>query len=202
MLSDGQSEVTYGKIEFTYDKIEKAEIVEWTEKRIDKEICINLQHHLHAQSITPSNIEHVQVVVGGDHSDTAFQFGASVSVQLFDNRIIHFELVCYKLICRKDTAKLIEQTILPTLTNGLKIIATWYLHIETNEEGGQLLCEFKETQSSPNTHLADIYVTGDLAFQAMALGKESMAGWWCMLCKASRAQFLDEESEMWTMDEL
>jgi hypothetical protein len=41
---------------------------------------------------------------------------------------------------------------------------------------------------------ATIYVTGDLAFQPMALGKESMAGWWCMLCKASRAQFLDEES--------
>ncbi len=65
MLSDGHSEVTYGKIEFTYDNKEKAEIVEWTEKRIDKEICIYLQHHLHAQSIEPSDIEHVQVVVGG-----------------------------------------------------------------------------------------------------------------------------------------
>ncbi len=63
------------------------------------------------------------------------------------------------------------------------------------------MCQFKQTQS-PNTHLADIYVNGDLAFQAMALGKESMAGWWCMLCKASRAKFLDEESEMWMMDEL
>jgi len=36
-----------------------------------------------------------------------------------------------------------------------------------------------------NSHIVDIYLTGDLAFQAMALGKESMAGWWCMQCKAN-----------------
>ena len=45
-------------------------------------------------------------------------------------------------------------------------------------------------------------LTGNLAFQAMALRKESMAGWWCMLCKASRAQFLDEDIEKWIMDDL
>jgi hypothetical protein len=137
MLSDGHSEINYGKIEFTYDNKEKAEIVEWTEKRIDKEICVYLQRHLNAQSITHPDVEGVQVVVGGDHGDTAFQFGASVSVQLFDDRIIHFELVCCELIFRKDTAKLIEQTMLPTLTDGLNIIATWYLHIKTNK-GGQI----------------------------------------------------------------
>ncbi len=36
----------------------------------------------------------------------------------------------------------------------------------------------------------------------MVLGKESMAGWWCMLCKASRAQFLDKDIEKWAMDDL
>jgi hypothetical protein len=108
MLSDGHSKINYGKIEFTYDNKEKADIVEWTEKRIDKEICVYLQRHLNAQSITPPDIEGVQVVVGGDHGDMAFQLGAFVSVQLFDNRIIHFELVCCELICRKDTAKLIR----------------------------------------------------------------------------------------------
>jgi hypothetical protein len=55
-----------------------------------------------------------------------------------------------------------------------------------------LECEFKQTHSE-HSHLINIYVTSYLAFQAMALGKESMAGWWCMLCKASRAQFLDKE---------
>jgi hypothetical protein len=79
-------------------------------------------------------------------------------------------------------------------------VAMWKLHIETNSNG-KLECEFKQTQSE-NTYLVDIYLTGNLAFQAMALGKESMAGWWCMPCKASRAQFLDKDIEKWTMDDL
>jgi hypothetical protein len=33
----------------------------------------------------PTDVLHVQVVVGGDHGDTAFQFAVSVSVKLTDN---------------------------------------------------------------------------------------------------------------------
>jgi hypothetical protein len=91
MLAEGHSEVHFGKIEFIYDGKEKAEIIEWAKKNIHKEFIIYLQRHLNSQSITPSNVERVQVVVGGDHGDTAFQFGASISVHLFDNRIINFE---------------------------------------------------------------------------------------------------------------
>jgi hypothetical protein len=29
-----------------------------------------------------------------------------------------------------------------------------------------------------------------------------MAGWWCMLCKASRAQFLDKDIEKWIINDL
>ncbi len=141
------------------------------------------------------------MVVSGDHGDTAFQFGASVSVDLTDERIIEFKVSDYELICRKDSGKLIESTILTRLTQGLEIVATWNLNIEVNDEGG-LVCEFNKDTHSVHSHLVDMYVTGDLAFQATALGKESMSGWWCMLCKAPRKQFLEEQSEMWTMDEL
>jgi hypothetical protein len=137
--------------------------------------------------------------VGGDHGDTAFQFGAKVSVHLRDNRIIHFEVMVCELICRKDTAKIIESTILQRLTNGLEIVATWHLHIESNEEG-QIKCEFRNTRSM-NSLTIKVYVTGDLAFQAMVLGKESMSGWLCMLCKSPRSKFMDDTHERWTMDE-
>ncbi len=123
----------------------------------------------------PANVVRIQVVVGGNHRDTAFQFGASISVHLRDGTRIDFELSVCELICRKDTGKLIKQTILPTLTRGLEIVAMWHLHIQRNKQG-QILCEFTQT-CSQNSHLVDVYVTGNLAFQAMALGKESMAGW-------------------------
>ena len=183
MLSDGHSDVHYGSLEFAYDKKKKAEFVEWTEKDINNEIVVYLQRHLRSRSITPSEVEHVQVVVGGDHGDTAFQFGASVSVNLTNERIIDFEVSVIELICRIDTGELIESTILPRLTKGLEIVATWYLLIENNVNG-QIECKFVDT-SSPNSLSVDMYVTGDLAFQAMALGKEKMAGGWCMLCKSA-----------------
>jgi hypothetical protein len=69
-------------------------------------------------------------------------------------------------ICRKDTSGLIKETILDTLTAGLKIVATWYLNIERNGEG-QILCEFKEIQCAKDSReatidcrKATIYVTG------------------------------------------
>ena len=80
--------------------------------------------------------------------------------------------------------RLIESTILPTLTSGLNVVATSPLHIYKDNEGN-IKCKVGET--CPTTqHIAatishvDLYITGDLAFQAMALGKESMSGHWCM----------------------
>jgi hypothetical protein len=122
------------------------------------------------------------------------------SVDLIGDRIIDFEVSVCELICRKDTGKLIERTILTRLTKGLEILATWHLHIELNDDV-LLECKFKQN-CSINSHIVDMYLTGDLAYQAMAPGKELMATWWCMQCKASRSQFMDENSEMWTMDKL
>ena len=91
------------------------------------------------------------MVVGGDHRDTAFQFGASVSVDLIGDRIIDFEVSVCELICCKDTGKLIERTILPRLTKCLDIVATWHLHMELNDDG-LLVCKFKQN-CSINSHM-------------------------------------------------
>ena len=54
--------------------------------------------------------------------------------------------------------------------------------------------------TSTHTH-----ITGDLAFQAMALGKESMSGHWCMHCTMQMQCTLMEVElsavKMWTMTE-
>lgn len=42
---------------------------------------------------------HVQVVAGGDHGDAAFQFGASVSVELHSGKTLDFEVLVSELIC-------------------------------------------------------------------------------------------------------
>ena len=136
MLAEGHCKITYGCKEYLYDGKDKAEFVEWTEKDINDEITVYLKKHLTSKSVMPANIQRVQVVVGGDHGDTAFQFGASVSVHFIDDtEAINFEVSVCELICRKDTAKLIEATILERLTAGLKIVSMWHLHFERNKEG-------------------------------------------------------------------
>jgi hypothetical protein len=182
MLAKGHTEVNYGSIEFTYDGKEKAEFIKWTEKNIHKEIAVYLQRHLMSKSINPSEIVRIQVIVSGDHRDTALQLGASVSVELSDGRVIDFEVSVCELICHKDTGKLIESTILMQLTQGLIIVATWDLNIEKNNEGGVKYWFSKDTKTT-HSHIVNVYVTSNLAFQAMALGKESMSGW-CGACCA------------------
>ena len=210
MLSEGHGVVNYGSINFTYKGKQQEEFIEWSEKRLDDEIERHLQRHLQSKLVKPADVLHVTVVAGGDHGDTAFQFGASVSAELRGGEIIYFEVSVCELICRKDTGSLIESTILPTLTSGLKDVATSPLHIHYDDEG-IIQCKFGETcpatkhaATAAILH-ADLYITGDLAFQAMALSKESMSGHWCMQCTMQMQCTLTEdqlcEVRMWTMDE-
>jgi hypothetical protein len=92
-----------------------------------------LQRHLQSKSANPAGVLCVQVVVGGNHDNGAFQFGASVSAELSDGKIMVFEVSACELICRKDTGKLIESTILPTLTSRLMVMATAPLHIHKDD---------------------------------------------------------------------
>jgi hypothetical protein len=92
----------------------------------------------------PTDVLHVHVVVGGDHGDTAFQFATSVSVKLTDDCIIDFEVSVCELICRKDTGRLLEETILQQLMSGLEIISTFQLHLCTDIESGVLVVEYRD----------------------------------------------------------
>ena len=84
----------------------RAEKIDWTEKNINEEITMSLQHHLKSKAIAPFNVERVQVVVGGNHRNVAFQFGESITVEMIDGQIIEFKISVCKVICRKDTAKM------------------------------------------------------------------------------------------------
>jgi hypothetical protein len=142
MLLEGHGVVHYSSKHFTYDGKEKSEFVQWTEKNIDEEITMYLQRHLSSKLIQPCDVKYVQMVVGGNHGDTAFQLCALVLVKLADNCNINFEVSVCKLICRKETGRLLEETILESLTSGLEIIASFEVHLFT-DEGGSLVAEFR-----------------------------------------------------------
>jgi hypothetical protein len=73
------------------EKENKEETVEWTEKDLHLEIETYLTRVLRSRKVQPSDVKTAQAVIGGDHGDTVFQFGASViSVELVDGGINTF----------------------------------------------------------------------------------------------------------------
>jgi hypothetical protein len=91
------------------------------------------------------------------------------------------------------------------------VVATAPLHILKDDQGN-ILCGFGLTGQNTQHEVVqtishvDLYVTGDLAFQAMAMGKESMSGHWCMQCTMQMQCTLNQaqlnDVKMWTMEEL
>ena len=114
------------------------------EKDLHTEIEVQLLRCLKSRGMRQSDIKAVQAVVRGDHGNTAFQIGAAITAEMHDGRKIYFEVTTVKLICRKDTSKLLEATILPRLTTGLKIINTPSLHLyfNSNNKEDLFVCSF------------------------------------------------------------
>ena len=128
-LAEGHSLVTASSIQWQYEKDKRAETVQWSDKDIHTEIEMQLTRQLNAHNVKSSDVEKVRAVVGGDHGDTAFQFVAEVTAVLKDKKRIKFESIISELICRTDSSALLEATILPRLTNGLKKISNDPMHI-------------------------------------------------------------------------
>jgi hypothetical protein len=53
-------------------------------------IAWNISHQLKSNNIHPSSAQRIRVVAGGDHGDVAFQFGASVHIEISDGSMIYF----------------------------------------------------------------------------------------------------------------
>ena len=92
-----------------------------------------------------------------------------------------FEISACEVICRTDSAELLEKTVVDGLTVGLEKISNSKLFIYRDEDNRLKCCydEMPHGVTEDNAKCMNklfMYVTGDLAFYAMALGRESMSG--------------------------
>ncbi len=73
ILYNGNSEVNVGSLSWDYDCTHKAKTIEWCQTNIDTEVENHqMSRVLQSCNMEPSTIKGVQVVVGGNHGDTAF----------------------------------------------------------------------------------------------------------------------------------
>jgi hypothetical protein len=212
MYCEGATHVNTGKIEYTYEEEEDGvkETIEYYEKNIAFEIAKQLGYLLTKTKKNCVLIKRIVIVLGGDHGCGAFVVGAKVIVTFTDNKSECFDVSVAEVLCRKDNAEILEKTVLSELSKYLELVVENPIRIierKTAPDGDSvgIECMFEPTVVEKCcTELkilkANVYVTGDLAFYAMVLGKEGMSGHWCHLCKLSRKEFADlaAEGEEWT----
>jgi hypothetical protein len=92
MLTMGPTKVYTGNISWTYKGKEREEKVEWAGHDLHSEVEMQLVRILVSCNTKPSNVKVVQAVVGGDHCDTIFQFGATITAELEKGECLHFEV--------------------------------------------------------------------------------------------------------------
>ena len=173
MLTKGHADIHTDSKVWMYQGKDIEATVEWWEMDIDIAIAQRLCRELQSRNVNASDVLEVQTVVGGDHGDTAFQFGAVVTVKLQSGDDITYELLSTELVCRKDTAALFEETVLPRLTKGLQIISEQSLNLYKTGDNS-FICTFDAPPPKIKDIFkiaVDVYSTGDLTYQMMTQGR-------------------------------
>ena len=119
-FGEGYTTIKAGMCSYKYAETGISEQIPWSIKNVADEVATQLQRELNERMIKPSDIKRIDIALGGDHGKGAFIFSADIVLVLQDNERIYNEVAIGEIICRKDTAELIEMTILPFLTQGMK----------------------------------------------------------------------------------
>ena len=164
----------------------------------------------------------MDLVFGADHGQGSFRSGIRVIVRGENTgKKIDEARSCGEIECRKDTLEIVQATLGPLLNNYLNEI----VHYTSEEQewdgsvtffrGGndkKLYVSFKKEPVKRRTEDVEVlkvplrmFITGDLAFYAMFLGKDGSSMKWCWLCQLSHMSWQKEGHEpgrLWTLEDL
>ena len=175
-------------------------------------MLIKPQRQLQSKGVSPEDIIRIDIITGGDHGKGTFVAGARIVVALDEQATsegkkidsFSFEISVAEIICRKDNADILSKTIKDELTKGLDTLASNKLHFFLNDEGKIDVSLGDAEANSISSLKPNMYIVGDLAFYGMILGKESMSGTHCHLCKLPASKFKDllTDGDKWAYAEM
>ena len=86
--------------------------------------------------------------------------------------------------CKKDNSAVIKSTILPKIDSGVNRLAD--CSIKLTEQNGLWCATLEDPRASTEaggvTIIPQTYLSGDLVYLCMLVGKEGYEGDWCYLC--------------------
>lgn len=148
----------------------------------------------------PDDIEDIAIALGGDHGQGAFRALIKIIIRLKegtgDKRKITRIVKTAHIDCKKDNGTIIKGTISTGIKDSVEKVAEGSLELV----GGE--AKFIEGRGAIAPKL---YLTGDLAFYAMVLGKENSDTYHCPYCLLSKAEWQSpdhEKGELWTIQKL
>jgi len=174
---------------------------------VDNLLECNTNKALEANSFDYNDLHKAHVILVGDHGQGAFRMmvtlllitkpgrrRANTNEYIGSKLALEVDGQCGYVSCTKDTYNILKDTIASPVDHGLRNIrqAGHVTIYRDRLDANKVKMSFGNTHTQ-NTVLAtaavELFMVGDLAFYSMALGKESMANYWCWRCPLAKAEW-------------
>ena len=152
--------------------------------------------------------------VGGDHGGGKFRMTFKILFIFPSKPTISRLYQIGSVEFSKDDTKILKDTILDRVGEGLKEIVLGEHFIITMTEDAKLSVSFYPLGNDLDRLVCDVpttlVVVGDLKFYSQVLGKENMSSCWCCWCTTHPSQWKtlhtaenrNKEEDMWTIEKL
>jgi len=163
-----------------------------------------------------SNLTIFELHVGRDHGQGAFHAPLKFNF-LYSDGYSSYETLFFQVDCDKDLYVLLQKTLATPLNSGLRSIMEkdvasgespdGRMLFSENEDGSMDCCFARSGELSEGRHAVPfkVYVVGDLAFYATALGKDGSSGQHCYVCDIPRMEWQlpgHTMGELWSLQKL
>jgi hypothetical protein len=126
----------------------------------------------------------VDVIIGGDHGGRKFHMTMKPNFRLPNKETVSYLTQSASISFSKDNIEILKETVLDSIGEGLRIIALGpsFLVLDSDYT---VKFSLSNTTSSSSLHCScplQVYLVGDLKFNAQMSGKQDMSSYWCMWC--------------------
>ena len=184
---------TFGRYQYIEKEGEKAEnIPYWTKDPIEV-FSRQVVNTFKNESASLAEIERIDIVTGGDHGAGAFRARIRVIIKLQSGKNLSQDTSIAHIQCKKDNDTVLTNTIIEPLQSGFKKLAEnqFMLFYDDNKllQIKQVSATEQRSDSMPKPNKVirpNLYITGDLAYYVVMLGKGGSSGHWCYRCDLSK----------------